>query len=136
MTESSSQAAWNDGLHYLMRQCREDSERWFPKTQDDLAFMTLAMAGEVGEVANIVKKVVRGSMTLNDAMSSAIMGAQEKDTLQEEIVDVLIYLLSLMSLPQFKDVDWMDIWYKKRKLNLERFGDHRFESHRYLENQA
>jgi NTP pyrophosphatase (non-canonical NTP hydrolase) len=112
-------AAWNGGLHFLMDQCTRDSKRWFPKTKDDLAFMVLAMAGEVGEVANIVKKVERGSMTLEHAMDQE---NKSGSTLQEEVVDVLIYLLNLMALPQFKDVDWMSIWYEKRQFNEERFG--------------
>jgi NTP pyrophosphatase (non-canonical NTP hydrolase) len=100
-------------LFGMIEQCSNDSKRWFPKTQDDLGFMTLAMAGEVGEVANLVKKLVRGSITIEEAME---MG------LEEEIVDVLIYLCNLMGMPEFNDTDWATIWNNKRAFNEDRFA--------------
>ena len=106
------QEAWNDGLHFLMKQCATDGERWFPGKSQTLAFMALAMAGEVGEVANIVKKIERGSSSFHIV----------RDELEEEIVDVLIYLCNLMSLPEFYGTDWMKVWYEKRALNERRFG--------------
>jgi NTP pyrophosphatase (non-canonical NTP hydrolase) len=121
--QPEGQAAWNDGLHFLKQQCTTDSKRWFPGKAQELPNLVLCLAGEVGEVANLVKKHVRGSMSHEDMMQE----------LPEEVVDVLIYLLNLMGHEAFKDVDWMDLWYKKRKFNEERFGDHRSESQRYLE---
>jgi NTP pyrophosphatase (non-canonical NTP hydrolase) len=108
----------DDGLHFLMQQCTTDSKEWFPRTQG-LAFMTLAMAGEVGEVANIVKKIERGSYTLDDKLSDR---HTVREALAEEVIDVLIYLMNLMGSEEFKDVDWMSIWYEKREFNQERFG--------------
>jgi NTP pyrophosphatase (non-canonical NTP hydrolase) len=109
--QTTSGAAWNDSLSHLIRQCTGDSSRWFPKNQD-LAFTTLAMAGEVGEVANLVKKVVRGSHELEEVLGD----------LEEEVVDVLIYLLNLMGAKEFEGVDWMMIWNRKRAFNAARFG--------------
>jgi NTP pyrophosphatase (non-canonical NTP hydrolase) len=98
-------------LTKMIQDCVEDSKRWFPDAQT-VPLHVLCLAGEVGEVANIVKKVERGSLRMEDAM----------ETLPEEIVDVLIYLCNLMGHDQFKDVDWKKIWDAKRKYNEERFG--------------
>jgi NTP pyrophosphatase (non-canonical NTP hydrolase) len=98
-------------LLQMIDECTQDSERWFPGNQD-LAFTTLAMAGEVGEVANIVKKVVRGSHELEVVL----------DDLTEEVVDVLIYLCNLMGAKEFDGVDWSVIWDRKRRFNENRFA--------------
>lgn len=108
-------------LGQMIDQCTNDSNRWFPEAQD-LPTMTLAMCGEAGEVANLVKKIVRGSLTIEDALDYEYMNELEKDTLQEEVVDVLIYLCNLMGLTEFKDVNWKEIWNDKRNFNEERFG--------------
>lgn len=109
-------------LGQMISQCTADSTRWFPKAQD-LPTMTLAMCGEAGEVANLVKKIARGSLTTEEAMDYGIMLEIEKDTLQEEIVDVLIYLCNIMGLEEFKDIDWAEIWKTKRDFNEDRFGN-------------
>jgi NTP pyrophosphatase (non-canonical NTP hydrolase) len=96
-----------------MSQATEDSNRWFPGKAQELPNLVLCMCGEAGEVANLVKKIVRGSITIQDAKDRG---------LEEEIVDVLIYLLNLMGAKEFKDTDWMKIWYAKRIFNEERFG--------------
>jgi NTP pyrophosphatase (non-canonical NTP hydrolase) len=96
-------------LAEMIDQCTEDSQRWFPGSQS-LDFLALCLAGEVGEVANIIKKNVRGS------------GALNTEHLAEEVVDVLIYLCNMMGQEEFIDVDWMDVWYKKRAFNEARFG--------------
>jgi NTP pyrophosphatase (non-canonical NTP hydrolase) len=98
-------------LDTMIEECVTDSARWFPKSQT-VDMLTLCIAGEVGEVANIVKKVVRGTLLMEDAMG----------TLPEEIVDILIYLCNLMGHSAFADVDWKSIWDKKRSYNEMRFG--------------
>jgi NTP pyrophosphatase (non-canonical NTP hydrolase) len=98
-------------LQAMITQCTSDSARWFPGAQD-LGFTTLAMCGEAGEVANLVKKIVRGSITFEDVYLE----------LPEEIIDVLIYLCNLMGLPEFKDTNWKEIWDAKRRFNEERFA--------------
>lgn len=109
---TDDQARWNDGLHFLMNQCKQDSERWFPGRTQSLAFMALALAGEVGEVANLIKKVERGTSSFHLV----------RDELEMEIVDVLIYLCNLMGLPEFESTDWMKVWYEKRAFNQHRFS--------------
>jgi hypothetical protein len=98
-------------LGVMMSQCVSDSARWFPNVQT-LDLITLCIAGEVGEVANIVKKNVRGTLRAEDMM----------ETLPEEVVDILIYLCNLMGHEAFKDVDWATIWACKRAFNEDRFG--------------
>lgn len=106
------QAAWNDSLNFLMQQCTADSQKWFPGKTQSLAFMALALGGEVGEVQNIVKKVERGTLNFHSV----------RDELEEEIIDVLIYLCNLMGLEEFKTTDWMAVWYDKRSFNQQRFN--------------
>lgn len=65
-------------LNQLIADCSADSNRWFPGKAQTLGNQVLCMAGEVGEVANLVKKVIRGSVELDDVRSE----------LAEEIVDV------------------------------------------------
>lgn len=110
---SDHNVAWNDGLMFLSRQATKDSRRWFPSSIS-LNHHTLGLVGEAGEVANIVKKIDRGSSSIDDPAV--------KEHLAEEVVDVLIYLVNLMGLEEFKDVDWMQVWYQKRQFNEERFG--------------
>ena len=114
-------AAWNDGLKYLMNQVHEDGMKWFPASQT-IPFLTLALVGETGEVANIVKKAMRGSMEMDDAIHG---GVRFDGPLPEEVIDVLIYLLSLMAASEFKGINWMNIWYRKRAFNEARFGGYR-----------
>jgi NTP pyrophosphatase (non-canonical NTP hydrolase) len=99
-------------LEEMVLQCTADSERWFPESQS-LAMLTLCLAGEVGEVANLVKKLERGTHTIDE----------ERLVLAEEIIDVQIYLANLMGLQEFADVDWKAIWEEKRAFNEKRFGD-------------
>lgn len=97
-----------------INQCEHDSNRWFPNNNHDLAFLTLCLAGEVGELANKVKKVERGSTLI-----------QTPKTLQEiveEINDIRVYLYNVMGLHTFDDVNWEDEWNRKRTFNEDRFG--------------
>lgn len=63
--------------------------RWSSDITDDnlelLEFLMVSLTGEVGEAANIVKKIVRGDFTLES----------KKEDLQEEIADIFIYLLKI-----------------------------------------
>jgi len=105
----------------MVEDCTADSQRWFPGKTQSVAFMTLAMMGEAGEVANIVKKIERGSSRLNDPAV--------KEHLTEEIVDVLIYLCNMIGLPEFADVDWGQVWDAKRRFNEDRFGPVKHDNH-------
>lgn len=96
----------------MIEQCTDDSQRWFPSAQS-LDFLALCLGGETGEVQNIIKKHVRGTLLMEDMM----------ETLPEEIIDVLIYLCNLMGHEAFDNVDWHKIWNDKRAYNAMRFGE-------------
>lgn len=75
----------------MAAQCNEDSNRWFGDIDcNNIVHHTLGISGEVGEFANLVKKVDRGSMQLNEAVTRV--------RLAEELTDVFIYLLNLSHL--------------------------------------
>lgn len=75
-------------LAELSVQCVDDSNRWFGDTAGmSVPHHSLALAGEVGEFCNIVKKIERGSLSLNDAKT--------RYNLAMELTDVLVYVLNL-----------------------------------------
>jgi len=112
MSNRSIASAAQMNLGGMITQCTSDSKRWFPQAQD-MPNLVLCIAGEVGEVANIVKKVTRGSLRMEDAM----------ETLPEEIVDILIYLVNLMGHDAFDEVNWKKVWDDKRNYNRMRFQE-------------
>ena len=73
-----------------------------------LEFLLLSLTGEVGEVANIVKKIVRGDFKLDE----------KRQDIQEELTDVFIYLLKLS---YQLDIDLEKAYVEKMKKNRERF---------------
>jgi NTP pyrophosphatase (non-canonical NTP hydrolase) len=75
---------------------------------DELEHLIVCLLGELGEFANIVKKVRRGDMPLSAA----------KTELDEELVDVFIYLLKIAG--QF-NVDLEKGYEIKMKKNIEKF---------------
>ncbi len=93
----------------MVHQCRTDTRRWFPNQEEDLGFQGLALAGEVGELCNLIKKVERGSMTFEEA----------RDAMGEEAADVLIYLCNIFATI---DVDPTKVYAAKRRKNELRFG--------------
>lgn len=99
----------------IVNQCTSDSHEWFPTTAEDLAFNALAMAGEVGEFANVVKKVMRGSRRYDDLKTQEELG--------EELTDVFIYLMNIVGILQRRmDFDLVEAYARKRQFNHERFG--------------
>jgi NTP pyrophosphatase (non-canonical NTP hydrolase) len=86
-----------------------DSYDWFPEYADDLPFMALCLNGEAGEVANLVKKVVRGSHKY----------AELQPKIAEEAMDVFIYLMDIFGI---LEVDVMELYNAKRRSNQARFG--------------
>lgn len=111
-----------DLLSTMAAECVTDGVRWFPSTQVSdpnvswhkvrfLLHQVVAMIGEVGEFANILKKVDRGTLSLYDP---AIKGQ-----LQEELVDVFIYLLNIAGA---LDLDLLEGYTIKREFNEKRFG--------------
>ncbi|MEL9990108.1 MAG: MazG nucleotide pyrophosphohydrolase domain-containing protein [Thermoproteus sp.] len=91
---------------------------WTIKDEKDLAlrleYLTNAIAGEVGEAANITKKVVRsvvyghGDLRLEDV----------REKLEEEITDVFIYILTIAGL---LGMDLEEAYFKKLEINRRRF---------------
>lgn len=113
----------NPLLDDLTQQCVEDSKRWFPEvcpkptdssrqTVLHLTHHTLAMFGEVGEFANLLKKIERGSLNLDDW--------DVHNDLAEELTDVFIYLLNIAGI---LNVDLLAEYNRKRALNEARFGN-------------
>src|SRR5690348_8749334 len=91
----------------MIQDCIEDSKRWFPNSQS-LPFLALCLTGETGEVANLLKKVQRGTHTLD---------ADMREKLVEEIIDVLIYLCNMMGHPDLKGTNWVTVWREKQAFN-------------------
>lgn len=91
---------------------RPQLERWAAAIDEDridvLEFLITALAGEVGELANITKKIVRGDTTL----------PEQRGALGEEMADVFIYL---MKLSRQLDVDLERAYLSKMAINAKRF---------------
>lgn len=102
----------------LQRQCQDDSERWFGDTHagHNLVHHTLALCGEVGELANLVKKVDRGSLDISDAATRV--------HLAEECADIFTYLLNVADLLQ---IDLEQAYHIVRGKNDKRFIQQRQE---------
>lgn len=101
-------------MEELVKQCIVDSRRWFPRSfETDLlgitSFLTLCVNGESGELANKVKKILRGSVSFSDGVEAVI----------EEAMDIQIYLANLFG---ELGVDVFEEYWKKRQRNEERFG--------------
>lgn len=76
----------------MSKQCVIDSDRWFGDTgiHRSVAHHALALAGEVGEFCNIVKKIERKSLNLKDP--------QTRVKLSMELTDIFVYTLNLAGL--------------------------------------
>lgn len=92
--------------------CHSSKFEWSQKITNDnvdiLEHVMISMVGEFGEAANLVKKVVRGDYSLDDI----------KDSLSEEIIDILIYVLKLI---YQLDIDVEKVYTRKMDQNKERF---------------
>lgn len=72
-------------FHLLAVDCMRDSEYWFPglhRNGPPVTHYALGLAGEVGELVNLIKKRNRGEQFL-------------QQTYADEIADVFIYLVDL-----------------------------------------
>jgi NTP pyrophosphatase (non-canonical NTP hydrolase) len=101
--------AANDGLQQLRDEAKSDSELWFPGTSNDLMYHSLGLGGESGEFLNVVKKLARGSLTLQEAVPM----------MRDELTDVFVYFLTSASV---LDMDIMEEYRRKRAINAKRFG--------------
>jgi NTP pyrophosphatase (non-canonical NTP hydrolase) len=98
-------------LWELAKECMKDSKRWFPGTAPSVFHHCLALAGEVGELANILKKIDRGDFQITDAAVRRMMAM--------ELTDVFIYVLNIASV---LGVDLEETYKMKRMENERRFG--------------
>lgn len=99
----------------IIKQCMEDSEKYFPGKSKDLLYMVVALTGELGEFCNILKKVERGSIELTPAVHLE---------LSMELVDVFIYLCNCAGI---MNVDLGAGYEAKKQYNDERFLDNKLE---------
>lgn len=80
-------------------------------TEDNLEileFLMISLMGEVGETANLIKKIIRGDFSLDE----------KRNEIANEIVDVFIYLIKIS---YQLDID-LEVSYKeKMEKNKERF---------------
>lgn len=98
----------------LQYRALRDSKSWFPsvhKTDHDaIVHFGLGIAGEVGELVNLIKKVNRGSVTY----------AQVRIEMSNEMADVLIYLCDIAETMQ---IDLAQAVENKRAILIERWGE-------------
>ena len=73
-----------------------------------LQFLTLSLAGEVGELANCVKKIIRGDEQFE----------LSKDKIREELTDVFIYTIKLA---YQMNIDLEESYLQKLEINKTRF---------------
>jgi NTP pyrophosphatase (non-canonical NTP hydrolase) len=88
-----------------------DSDVFFPEQTPSLPHHVLALCGEAGELANIVKKVERGSLEWNDEVALSVL---------MEATDVFIYVLNIFNILQGS---LYHAYMAKREFNHERFGN-------------
>ncbi len=118
MSTSSNPFKKGMTLVELSNQCLDDSERWFGDSHcsKSIPHHTLAMCGEAGEFANVVKKIERGSLKLGDA-STRLM-------LAEELADTFTYMLNIAAL---LGIDLEATYHHVRAQNERRFTAQRAE---------
>lgn len=97
-------------LRILAKDSHTASHKWFPSTADRLDHHALALCGEAGEVANIVKKIQRGSLDENDP--------EVRRMLEDEVADVFIYLLNVVAILK---MNLGKRYVEKQAFNQERF---------------
>ena len=102
---------------------REFDEKYFGYWNDKvgklefLQSMVVALIGEVGEFANIVKKVNRDNKILGKNLDEKTI-----EKLREELTDCFIYIIILSN---HLNMDLEKEYYKKTKLNKKRFERYR-----------
>ncbi|MEM1598222.1 MAG: MazG nucleotide pyrophosphohydrolase domain-containing protein [Pyrobaculum sp.] len=91
---------------------------WRVEDEKDVAlrleYLSNALAGEVGELANLVKKVVRGVVYGHGGATLEAL----RESIVEELTDVFIYTLTMAG---FLGVDLEEAFLKKLEVNRSRF---------------
>lgn len=77
---------------------------------------TIALAGEVGEFANVLKKALRHYESTGELPTSEVYGK-----LNEELVDVFIYVVKLAIA---LEMDLSNGYYDKMKFNDKKFANY------------
>ncbi len=90
-------------------QTGKDGQEWFPHLDHNISHTSLGLCGEVGEIANMVKKYERASLTFEYLQKKV----------PEEIVGSIVYLLKLASQ---LDMDVEMEYDRKREYNKHRFA--------------
>jgi NTP pyrophosphatase (non-canonical NTP hydrolase) len=80
---------------------------------DRLQYLVVALAGEIGEFANTIKKISRDFENLNQLMSD-----ERKNALIEELVDCFIYIIITANL---LNVNLEEEYMRKLEKNKQRF---------------
>lgn len=86
----------------------DDSKHYFPDLEQDYPYLGVALAGEVGETCNLIKKFERGSMSHTTF----------KIELAGELADILIYLVMLAG---HAGIDLESAWQEKKEYNDRRY---------------
>jgi NTP pyrophosphatase (non-canonical NTP hydrolase) len=97
-------------LEDIARQCLADSQDWFPNHAQDMGYLTICLAGETGEFANLIKKGMRGDFEIDNPTYTRLLAL--------ELTDVFIYVMNLAAL---MGVDMEKMYQIKRSINRDRF---------------
>ncbi len=97
-------------LAQIQNEIQEDNHRFFPEQAENLGHHVLALCGEVGEVANLIKKFQRGSIQAGDENAFFDLAG--------ELADVFIYVMSCAAII---GIDMEEIYAAKREYNVTRF---------------
>ena len=101
-------------LNDIAAQCVSDTQRWFGDKPhvSTINHQTLGLCGEVGEFANVVKKIDKGQLDLRDAKT--------KVRLAEEMADIFTYLMNLSGM---LNIDMEKAYIGVRTNNNRRFTE-------------
>lgn len=118
-TEQSERDAHDNDFVRVVQECIADSHKWFPDNLEhtlSLGNLGLCLAGEVGELCNVLKKIGRGSLA--NPFEDSDAGKIVRQDLAMEATDVLIYLMNFFGMI---GVDPLAAYNVKRQINEGRF---------------
>lgn len=106
-------------LHALQVRALADSEAWFPAVhesqQSAVVHFALGIAGEVGELVNLIKKANRSRHW------EAVVDASDwREAISHEAADVAIYLMDICAELGINLATAID---NKRQILIDRWGD-------------